>query len=440
MRDQAKAVGVSRRAVVAGMGATLFAPAVRAAGEKVVRLWSQFDPSSARDPREKVLAKLIAGFEAENPGVRIVAEPQNWVQMTDKFFAAHRTGTAPDIMTVLYHRVPTAIDMGALANLDELMAANKLLTADDYADMAGPYQDYGMKDGAHYQIEHSRSVAGITYHTDMFKAAGLNPAEITTWDDFLAAAQALTVKNGSQVSRYGFAQVFTVTANQPSIAASVMMDQNGTLFHKDGKADFSNPAGIKGMTFETDLIRKYNVAPASAISLSGEDLYDVFTSGRAAMILSNSGRIARLRGILKSDEVDYLPFPSFTKGKASPTEAQGWPFTIWSRSKVKDEAAKFLAYISSKAADRMWVTEGGTIPIRKSTVTENPDFFKDPAKGYIVRVSDVMQKSVWFVPKTPIGGWNEELDRSAQAIIGNGVEVEAALQRAEKNYNGANGY
>lgn len=439
MTTTIKGLTVSRRAVVAGMGAALFAPAVHASDEKVVRLWSQFDPASARDPREKVLAKLIAGFQAENPGVRIVAEPQNWVQMTDKFFAAHRTGTAPDIMTVLYHRIPAAIDMGALANLDELMAANKLLSAEDYADMAGPYQDFGMKDGAHYQIEHSRSVAGIVYNTELFKEAGIDPAQVTTWDDFLAAAQSLTVRNGQQVSRYGFGQAFTVTANQPSIAASILMDRNGAVLQKDGRAAFANPAGVEGMVFETDLIRKHNVAPASAISLSGEDLYDLFTSGRAAMILSNSGRIARLRSILKTDNVDFLPFPSFTKGKSSPTEAQGWPFTIWSRSKVKDEAARFLAYISTRSADKMWVTEGGTIPIRKSTVDANPAFFNDPTKGYIVRVADVMQKSVWFVPKTPVGGWNEELDRAAQTVVGNGADVEVALQKAEKNYNAANG-
>lgn len=428
----------SRRAVVAGMGAVLFAPAVHAAQDKVVRLWSQFDPASGRDPREKVLAKLIAQFEAENPGVRVVAEPQNWVQLTDKFFAAHRTGTAPDIVTPLYSRLPTAIDMGALANLSELMAANKLLTAEDYADMAGPYQDFGMKDGAHYQIEHSRSVAGLTYHTDMLEQTGLTPADMTTWDDFLAGVQKLTQRDGSQVKRYGFGQVFTVTANQPSIAASVMMDKNGTLFRKDGKVDFANPAGIQGMTFETDLIRKYNVAPGSALSLSGEDLYDMFNAGRAAIILSNSGRIARLRSILKTDKIDFMPFPSFTKGKASPTEAQGWPFSVWSGSKVKNEAAKFIAFISTKAADKMWVTEGGTIPIRKSTITENPDFFKDPVRGYIVRVAEVMQNSVWFVPKAPVGGWNEELDKAAQSIVSKNVPVETALKRAEESYNSAN--
>jgi multiple sugar transport system substrate-binding protein len=431
--------GVSRRVVLAGIGATVFAPYVRAAEDKVVRVWSQFDPKSQRDPREKVYAKLISEFEAANPGVKIVSEPQIWYQMTDKFFAAHRTGTAPDIVTTLYHRLPTAVDMGALANLDDLFAANKLMTPEDYADLSGPYFDFGMKDGKRYQIEHSRSIVGILYHTELLQKAGINPASIMTWDDLLAAARELTEKNGSQVTRHGFGQVFTTVANQPSITASMIMDRDGSLLAKDGKAAFATPTGIEGLTFATDLIRKHNVAPASAISLSGEDLFDVFTSGRAAMILSNSGRIARLRGILKNDNVDFMPLPGLTKDKRSPTEAQGWPWTIWSGSKVKDEAAKFLAYMSSKEADKMWVMEGGAIPIRKSTVSSNPDFFKDPAKGYITRVAETMQKGVWFTPKTPVGGWNEELDKAGQAVLGKNTDVKAALQAAEQSYNSANG-
>jgi ABC-type glycerol-3-phosphate transport system substrate-binding protein len=107
---------------------------------------------------------------------------------------------------------------------------------------------------------------------------------------------------------------------------------------------------------------------------------------------------------------------------------------------VKAEAAKFLAYISSKEADNMWVTQGGTIPIRKSTVSDHPDFFKDPAKGYISRVADVMSKAVWFTPKAPIGGRNESLDKAAQSVLGNGTDVTTALKKAEDDYNSSNGY
>jgi ABC-type glycerol-3-phosphate transport system substrate-binding protein len=141
---------------------------------------------------------------------------------------------------------------------------------------------------------------------------------VTTWDDFLKAAQALTIKDGDQVTRYGFGQALTAVANQPSVAASMIMDKDGTLFHDDGRAAFATPTGIEGMTFATDLVSRYKVASPSAISITGEDLYDAFTSGRAAMILSNSGRVARLRGILQNNNVDFFPFPALSRARHRP--------------------------------------------------------------------------------------------------------------------------
>ena len=88
----------------------------------------------------------------------------------------------------------------------------------------------------------------------------------------------------------------------------------------------------------------------------------------------------------------------------------------------------------------MWVMEGGAVPMRRSTVSENPEFFKEPSKHYLARVAEVMQKSVWFTSEVPIGGWNEEIDRAAQALAGGSMDAKAALLRAEQNYNRANGY
>jgi len=439
---------LSRRTVLAGLGAGIGAGlgmaalprSARAQDDKTLRIWTFLDPSAGKDPREKVFKKLIDSFEAANPGTKITVEPQIWHQMTDKFFAAHQTGTAPDIMWVIYFRIPAAVTLGALANLDELFAANNLWTKDDYDDMAGPYMEFGSREGKHFQITHSRSIAGMLYRTDLLKEAGIDADKVTTWQQFLDAATKLTVKDASgNVTRWGFGQVFTTVATQPSIAASILMDRDGSLFHPDGKARFNTPAGIEGMDFQVDLIRKYGVAPANALSLNGEDLYDQFTSGRNSIILSNTARVPRLRGIIGSDNVDYFPFPSFTEGKASPTEAQGWPIGVWSGSQKKDLAAKFLAHISSKEADTMWVTEAGAVPMRKSTVDGNPTFFADPSKQYLARIAKVMRESVWFVPEAPVGGWNEELDRAAQAILANNVPTAEALAKAEATYNANNG-
>jgi multiple sugar transport system substrate-binding protein len=308
---------ISRRGVLAGLAAASVPASARAQDARTVRIWTFLDPASGKDPREIVFRKLIDQFEAANPGVKISVEPQNWTQMTDKFFAAQQTGTAPDIMWVIYNRLEAAVTLGALAGLDELFARNKLWTQADYDDMGGPYLQFGARGGTHYQIAHSRSIAGMFYRVDLFKQAGIDPSDVTTWDEFIAAAQKLTVRDADgNVTRWGFGEVFTNVANQPSIAASVMMDRDGKIFDDKGRAIWATPAGIEGLTLEVDMVRKYKVTPPTALSLNGEDIYDQFAAGHMAMTLSNTGRVARMQAIMAADKVSFLPFPSFTRGKA----------------------------------------------------------------------------------------------------------------------------
>src|SRR5690606_2137828 len=87
---------------------------------QTIRMWTFLNPEG-KTGRELVLKKLITGFEAANPGVKIQVEPQVFQQMSDKFFAAHQTKTAPDVIWVHSTRVIDAIKLGSIANLNELI-------------------------------------------------------------------------------------------------------------------------------------------------------------------------------------------------------------------------------------------------------------------------------------------------------------------------------
>lgn len=88
-------------------------------GEQTVRMWTFLDPE-ADNGRAKALKQMIETFEAENPGIKIVVEPQDWEQMTPKFFAAHAAGNAPDIIWCIMDEMGAALDLGALEPLENL--------------------------------------------------------------------------------------------------------------------------------------------------------------------------------------------------------------------------------------------------------------------------------------------------------------------------------
>ena len=71
-----------------------------ALGETQLRVWTFLDPNKETDGRCQSLAQLIKMYEEKYPDVKIVVEPQQWDTMSAKFFAAHMTGDAPDIIWI----------------------------------------------------------------------------------------------------------------------------------------------------------------------------------------------------------------------------------------------------------------------------------------------------------------------------------------------------
>lgn len=403
---------------------------------QTIRMWSFLNPE-AKSGREIVLKKLIQNFEAANPGVKVLVEVQVWQQMSEKFLAAHQTGTAPDVMWVHSSRLVDAVKAGSLASFEELFLKN--WTKDDIADVDGPFWNHGASPNAHYQFMHSRSVAGQFYRIDLFKEAGIDPASLTTWPKFIEAAQKLTVKdaNGS-VTRWGFGQALSAEAAFNPVVFSVILDKDKAAFDQQGRALWATPSGIEGLNLQVDMVRKFKITPESAVSMRSDDLYDQFNAGRMAMIRGAAARIPRSMQVLGAEKVGYLPTPSFTNGKTSPTEVLGWSLGVWSKSSQKTLAGKLVEYMSSKEADTMWVMEGGVVPMRKSTVTNNPEFFAKPENAYLVAIAKEMTEAGWLAPAGVGAGWNEELNKAAQDVLTNNTDPKAALQKAEVAFNRTN--
>lgn len=149
-------------------------------GEQVVRMWTFLDPE-ADNGRSKALKQMIETFESENPGIKIVVETQDWEQMTPKFFAAHAAGNAPDIIWCIMDEMGAALDLGALEPLENLFL--KDWTEEEIADIDDSFFNFGVRDGKHYQITHSRNYMAMYYRADLFEEKGLEVPK--TWDEFI---------------------------------------------------------------------------------------------------------------------------------------------------------------------------------------------------------------------------------------------------------------
>jgi multiple sugar transport system substrate-binding protein len=429
---------MSRRTfIVAGGAASLAAPAMigRASAQeaRTIRMWTQLSPTG-QTGREVVLRKLIKGFQDANPGVTVEVEPQIWHQLSDKFFAAHQTGTAPDVVWLHSPRLVDAIKLGALSDLNALFING--WSKEDVDDLDGRAWRYGQTDGRHYQIMHSVSAIGQFYRVDLFKEAGIDPASLTTWSRFIEAAKKLTVKDDKgTVTRWGFGQAFPGEAANGSTLLNVMLDKDGSIFDDKFRAAWATPTGVEGLKILKSMAEEHQISPRVAPAMSNDDIYDQFNAGRLAMARGSTARLPRAQEALGAEKVSFLPTPSFTEGRYSPTEVVGWSAAVWSGSKHQKLAGDWVAYQSSKEADRLWAMEGGAMPIRRSTIRDNTAFFAAPQNAYLVTAAKMVSETGWFAPPEAGGGFNEGMNRAIQDVLVNNADPMAALKKAEDAFN-----
>lgn len=404
-----------------------------------LRMWTFLDPSKTSG-REKALKQILDGFEKEYK-IKVIVEPQVWDVMTSKFFAANNAGNAPDIQWVNMDDMGTAIKQKTLVPFEDLFM--KDWTPEQLADVEGSFWDYGSVDGKHYQMGFSRNYIGIIYREDILKEAGYT-VPFKNWDEFREAAKKLTVEKDSitGIKRYGFGAGLSLDKCDPWFISNMLLAEKGSLFGADGKAAWANDTGVKAVNLFTDMMNADKSIPESVVTQSPEDIYKDFSSGKYAMINGGSVRIEKLQGdcVFDPNTIQIMPFPSYEDGKASPAAITGWSVGVWSGSKYKQEAGKFVEYMFSPKSDKLWVEEGGQVPMNKSTLELSKDFLSNPAKRYLTDTANCLQNAAWVQPTDfTLTGWRSDFCQAMQDITTKKVEPMKALQDAEKAFNERNG-
>ncbi len=423
-------------ALAALAAAALFAPAP-ADAQTTLRMWTFLNPAG-NAPREQALAQIIKTWEAKNPGVKIVVEPQIWDQMTPKFLAAHRAGNAPDLIWVVTDLLGDAIKSGSLADLNELFL-NKW-PAEAIAERKDGYWK-ACEDGAAVRcLFHSRNFYGLTYRKDFFAEAGIDPDKLTTWPAFIEAAKKLTVKDASgNVTRWGFGQQFSETLADSQMMTSIMLAKNGDLFESNGRAKWANPAGIEALTLETDMVTKHGVTPRQAVTWTAEDLYEQFAAGRLAMFCSAVVRLSTMQAKVGKENVGFMLWPGVDDKKHGGSVMAGWAVGVWSGGKNKADAARFLEHMSTGDSDKTWVEVGGQLPSAPSTLRTMGDFMAKPENAYLAIAAQGVVDYGWISPVAfGVGGFRQALNKAAQNVIVNNVTPQAALEEAERQFNRQN--
>jgi multiple sugar transport system substrate-binding protein len=202
------------------------------------------------------------------------------------------------------------------------------------------------------------------YNKDLFDKAGVKyPDDTWTWDDVVAAAEKLTVRQGSKVTQWG------LDIGDLSIwwgLQTLSWAQDTAFVDKElepTKFQMSDPRNVESIAFIQDLIYKHKVAPSPAQTTSVAQDVGAFESGKIAMRPAGGWQIASYKKL--SFKWAIAPLPTFHGKRVAPYWLGGWnipkagksqeaafEFAKWSASTFQPQMAKDHDWIPLRNAER----------------------------------------------------------------------------------------
>ena len=218
---------------------------------------------------------MIEEFEKQNPDIKVEVEVIGFDDYFTKLQTQASSKTLPDVFEMNYENFNTYAGNGVLLDLTDLADGDEDFSPDM---LTGNTYEYFQNDGKLYGLTEKVSDVVLYYNKDMFDAAGLEyPQADWTWDDLLAASQALT-KDGV----YGF--YAPVTYNE---LYKVVVQNGGALFDEEGNPTIDSAENVEALQWMLDKMLKYHIQPTTE-EMSGKTPEDMFKNSEIAMEVTGS--------------------------------------------------------------------------------------------------------------------------------------------------------
>lgn len=346
--------------------------------------------------------KMADAWNAANPDKQIALKGEvfPYDDMHTKLLVALQAGTgAPDISDIEISKFPNYLK-GDI----QLVPLNDVIDPERANFVQARLAIYA-KDGQNYGLPFHVGAEVIYYNMDILKAAGVNPDDIVTWDDYVKAGLKVKEKTGKPMT--------TVEVTDQWTFWPLISQQGSDFTDKDGKVILDNETNVKTLQFLHDLMHKHQIAVAAPGGFHhAEEYYGFMNKGGAASIwmpMWYMGRFTDYMGDLKG-KIEIRPLPRWTKDGFRSAGMGGTGTVVTKQSKSVDLAKAFLMYAkgSKEGNIRLWKDLGfdpprwdvWTDPAMKESNKFTEYFLNKDIFGMLLQVKDEINP-VSIGEKTP---------------------------------------
>ncbi|MFQ5606124.1 MAG: ABC transporter substrate-binding protein [bacterium] len=314
--------------------------------------------------RLRAVATLVQGFNHAHPGTKLVAQfTGSYAETMTKAISATRAGNPPHIIQVFEVGTQTMLDSRAFIPVFKLMQPGDI----DWNDLLDPIRRHYSVKGKLYSMPFNCSTSILYYNKDLFRQAGLEPANPPATYAELEAAGAKIVASGAAPNALSFGWPAWVFEQTYSVNNQFYSDHaNG----RDGRATrlfIDNAFGVNVLQTWVDWSHE-------KILIYGGREYSAnkaFLSGQVAMLIQSTSSVASIESAAKF-EVGTAFFPrlaGYERGNSVIGGATLWVMKGMS-DQQKEAVRKFLVWIRRTDVTKKWHQETGYFPLTKTAVAE----------------------------------------------------------------------
>lgn len=368
------------------------------------------------DPETAQLEKVVAAFEAANPGITVKTTRYAYNDFKPALLTALAGGDVPDTARLDIVWVPEFADQGALAQLDGVMPGFEDIAAKTFP---GPLST-NYWNGHYYGLPQNTNTQVLLWHEDNFKAAGIAEAP-KTMEEFADDVCKLTDKSKEQ---YGYAlggTYFWAPAPIFYAMGGKVVDEKITT----ATGYVNGPESVATFTMLKDLYDQGCISPN--LLGGGIGTADGHASGKYAMIIDGPWMVDIYKSTYPDFKVNFALVPTGPDGKTS-SVVGGEDLVIFADSKQQEAAMKWAAYLLSEDAQRA-MAEVGVMPTL-STLIGDPSM--PPYFGVFLEQLKTAQARV---PHPKWGDMDNAINNAFQRMLRGDQTPQQALDQAAEEIN-----
>ncbi|MBQ9346110.1 MAG: extracellular solute-binding protein [Oscillibacter sp.] len=372
-----------------------------------------------------VMEEIVDGFNRSQEQYRVKTRVfGSYTEITNQVQAAIATGTAPDVVVLERDVSLDFHNRGLTADLTEVFAGDPRFAPERFLSV---YYDQGIApDGCLYAMPLYGATQVLYYNKAAFRAAGIDPESVRTWQDLSEAAKTI---QAAGLCQYGW---------EPMWGYENMLDaalsNGGTVFSEDGRTVTVNtPEWVEVWEAFRRWLHEERTMRIHSGGLGWE--YWDYTrldalEGRAGGYTGSSGDQADV----DFDIVGMLEQPGWKIGDQAQPEAKALLMNVLTASarERRQGAYALVRTLADVPAQARWSIGTGYIAVNQG-VLEDESYQSYLADHAYVRIPLNQSTHAAVYPADPTGGvLRDALIRAADRVQIENLSAQDALDEAQR--------